>query len=150
MKTIHHVFPVAATPETVYAALTTSGGIAGWWTTRVEGDAPADPGGVVELTFGPGYRLDMRVAQLEPSRLVHWECVAGADPWLGSRLRFELVGEDGGTRVRFWHRYPNEPDNDTFGGANFHWVSAMESLRGHSETGKGKPFQASPDDSGAI
>jgi uncharacterized protein YndB with AHSA1/START domain len=143
------VFPVAATPEGVYAALTTSAGIAGWWTTRVEGDPPADPHGIVELTFGPGYRLDMQVADLEPSRLVHWECVAGADPWLGSHLRFELAGHDGGTRVRFWHRYATDPDDDTFGGANFHWADAMDSLRGHCETGSGEPFQASPGGTGA-
>ena len=50
MKTIHHVFEIAAPPAQIFAALTTTEGLSGWWTTKVS--AQAEIGAVVDFTFG--------------------------------------------------------------------------------------------------
>ena len=48
MKTIHHVFEIAAPPGEIFAALTTTEGLSGWWTTKVS--AQAEIGAVVDFT----------------------------------------------------------------------------------------------------
>ena len=47
MKTIHHVFDTTAPRDTVFAALTTTQGLSGWWTTIVKAEAAdaSDPEG---------------------------------------------------------------------------------------------------------
>src|SRR5213596_2439965 len=79
MKTIHHVFEIAAPPGKIFAALTTTEGLSGWWTTKVS--AKAEIGAVVDFIFGGDFNPDMRVAELDPPGLVGWECVGGHEPW---------------------------------------------------------------------
>ena len=68
MKTIHHVVEIAAPPGRIFAALTTTEGLSGWWTTKVS--AHAEIGAVVDFTFGGDFNPDMRVTELDPPGLV--------------------------------------------------------------------------------
>ncbi len=49
MKTIHHVFGTTAPRDTVFAALTTTQGLSGWWTSIVKAEARV--GAIVHFTF---------------------------------------------------------------------------------------------------
>jgi uncharacterized protein YndB with AHSA1/START domain len=55
MARIKHYLIIKAPPEKVYEAVTTTGGIKGWWTL----DAIADEkvGGVAEFIFGERFRV---------------------------------------------------------------------------------------------
>ena len=139
MKTIHHVFEIAAPPGKIFAALTTTEGLSRWWTTKVS--AKAEIGAVVDFTFGGDFNPDMRVTELDPSVLVAWECVGGHEPWAENTFRFELEEKGTGTIVRFWQNYARELSDDAYGTYNFNWGYYLESLRLFGETGTGKPFQ---------
>jgi uncharacterized protein YndB with AHSA1/START domain len=97
MKTIHHVVEIAAPPGKIFAALTTTEGLSGWWTTKVS--ARAEIGAVVDFTFGGDFNPDMRVTELDPPGLVGWECVGGHEPWADNTFRFELAEKGDGTIV---------------------------------------------------
>jgi uncharacterized protein YndB with AHSA1/START domain len=142
MKTIHHIFDIAAPPEKVFTALALPDGIAEWWTTGVEAESSLAVNSPLHLTFGKGYVLNMRVTEFERNALVNFKCLAGPEPWAGSNLRFALEAQDGGTLVRFWQHYSPEPSDDTYGFSNFHWVSFLESLRLFCQTDAGRPFEA--------
>jgi len=139
VKTIHHVFDTTAPRETVYAALTTTEGLSGWWTTIVKAEAAV--GTVVSLTFAGDFNPEMRVTALEPPALVRWECVGGHEAWAQNTFRFELADKAGGTTVRFWQDYARELSDDAYGTYNYNWGYYLESLRQYCETGVGKPFQ---------
>ena len=106
MVDILHRIGVTASPDDVYAALTTVDGLAGWWTEDTTGDGRV--GGVLRFRFVPG-GFDMRVRELEPAKLVRWEVADGPEEWIGTTVEFELSQEDGFTIVMFRHEGWREP-----------------------------------------
>jgi uncharacterized protein YndB with AHSA1/START domain len=66
LKTIHHVFDTTAPRDTVFAALTTTQGLSGWWTTIVK--AEAGVGAVVRFTFAGDFNPGMHRAQVRADR----------------------------------------------------------------------------------
>ena len=141
MKTIHHLFSIAAATGRVREALITIDGLAGWWTATVDGDAGT--GGVIDFTFAGDFNPDMKVTEASDI-LVAWTCVGGHDPWRSNSFRFELEPSDGEDRttVRFWQEYAVELPDDAFGSYNYNWGYYLESLRLYCETGTGKPYPA--------
>lgn len=145
MHEIVHELTIAAEPQAVYDAVTTQAGLASWWTTDVTATQAVD----TEATFGFAAHsvvLTMRVDLLEPPELVHWECVAGPDEWVDTKVAFRIEGidtdddgsPDGGTRVRFWHG-EWEYDDGLLPSASFEWAMHLDSLRRFLETGTGSP-----------
>jgi len=82
-----------ATPAEVWRALTEPESIARWLATPV--DVRLAPGGSFELALGDDSRVDARVREVEPERVLEldWH-YAGEER---SVVRFELHAEDGGT-----------------------------------------------------
>src|SRR5205823_4301916 len=116
MKTVHDVLDIDASSAVVWAALTDAGGLAGWWTSKVELDGDDR----IVFTMGKNVALVMAViVRDEPSTLV-WKCVGGIDRWMNDTVRFELSPlDDGRTRLRFWHEYAVEPSDDEYGDLSF-------------------------------
>ncbi len=142
MKTIHHVFEIAAPRETVFRALTTADGLAGWWTTRVDADEPA-VGAEIAFTFRGAFNPRMRITALDPPARVSWQGVDGYAAWgRHTTTSFELEDTSGGTKVRFRHEISGDRDDDAVAAANFNWGYYLDSLRLLCETGRGKPFQS--------
>ena len=139
MKTILHISDVAASREKVFDALTSTAGLAGWWTTDVAGDAGA--GGVIDFTFFGTFNPDMKVVDIKPLKLVSWKCVGGHDNWGDNTFRFELDDRDGATRLRFRQDYAIELSDDDYAIYNYNWGYDLESLRLYCETGGGKPYR---------
>ncbi|QIS12873.1 SRPBCC family protein [Nocardia arthritidis] len=124
--------PVAA----VYSALTTTEGLAGWWTTGTSGKGD-DIGGVLEFRFGPG-GFDMKVLELEPGEHVRWEVVGGPDEWIGTHVNWRL-GQDGDyTSVLFKHEGWREPV-EFMHHCSTKWAVYLVSLKQLIETGTGAP-----------
>jgi uncharacterized protein YndB with AHSA1/START domain len=136
MASIKHLFHINAPKEKVFEAITTIESLAKWWTTDTSGDA--SPGGIIRFWFGGG-GPEMKVKEMKPGESLTWECVGGAEGWLGHLFTFTLDTNDNKTRVRFEQSGWKEAD-DFYAACNFSWGRYMESLRQLCQTGKGEAF----------
>src|SRR5436305_1997518 len=98
-----HALDVHADASTLFNALTTSAGLAAFWTT----DSSAQPqaGSVAAFGFpGAPVGLKMRVERLSPGTEVVWHCEGDFPYWLDSTVAWSLSPGDGGaTTVLFRH-----------------------------------------------
>ncbi len=134
---IVHELDIAAPAATVFEAVTTQHGLAGWWTRQCS----ATPAVGTEATFGfegGTVVLSMRIDTLEEPELVHWECTAGPDEWVGTSIAFRIEADDGGTLLRFWHG-GWEYEDGALPRCSFQWAMYLDSLRRYAETGTGSP-----------
>jgi uncharacterized protein YndB with AHSA1/START domain len=136
MVDILHRIGATASPEDVYAALTTVDGLAGWWTQDTEGDG--DVGGVLRFRFGPAGGFDIKVLDAQPGKLVLWQVVDGPQEWVGTQIRFDLKQEDDFTIVLFRHEGWKEPVEFMYH-CSTKWASFLLSFKKLLETGKGDP-----------
>jgi uncharacterized protein YndB with AHSA1/START domain len=136
MVDILHRIGVTASPEEVYAALTTVDGLAGWWTQETDGDG--DVGGVLRFRFGSAGGADMKVLDAQPGKLVLWQVVDGPQEWVGTQIRFDLKQEDDFTIVLFRHEGWREPVEFMYH-CSTKWASFLLSFKKLLETGKGDP-----------
>jgi hypothetical protein len=144
MTGILHRLGIRAPREAVYAALATTGGIAGWWTTDTTGDA--GEGGTLVTRFHADGRLlgsfDLAVREARPGSQVVWEVLAGPPEWVGTRIRFGLRTEEDWTIVLFHHDGWRDT-GEFFGHCSLKWAVFLMSLKSLLETGTGRP---APDD----
>ena len=108
MADIEHEFPIRASVERVFDAVSTPAGLNEWWTLTARGEPVA--GGRYDLGFGPEYQWAAVVRRLEAPRLIEWEMTEADAEWTGTRVGVELTAEGGGTTVRFYHRGWRDPD----------------------------------------
>ena len=136
MSDILHKVTAKASPDAVYKALSTREGLAGWWTSDTRGDA--NEGGVLEFHFGKGH-VDMKVLESAPAKHVMWQVVSGPDEWLGTKISFDLVPDNGKTKVLFKHQGWKEP-TELMHHCSTKWATFLVSLKALVETGKGRAF----------
>ena len=130
---------IKASPQRVYEALATRGGLARWWTTDVTGDSV--PGGTLAFRFADVFKPNMRVVELQPEKVVRWKCVSGEKDWLDNVFVFDLVEENGLTLLMFRQEYARVLDDRTYGQFNYNWGYYLTSLKTLCETGAGTPFE---------
>jgi len=140
MADIHHQVGINASPEKIYASLTTNSGLSQWWTNDVSG--AGEEGSVIEFRFNGG-GPDFVVSKLIPNKMVIWQH-AGTMPeaWMGTEIKFELRQESEQTLVRFTHANWKQ-STDFMAHCSTKWAVFLLSLKDALETGQGKPF---PDD----
>ncbi|HLG68495.1 MAG TPA: SRPBCC domain-containing protein [Acidimicrobiales bacterium] len=128
-----------ARPEKVFAARTTLGGLAGWWTPAVAGSA--ERGGEVTLGFGDE-RVVLRVEEALPASRVVWRCLEHArfPEWDGTRLSFDLAPQDAATLVGFEHA-GLVPALDCYPDCSAGWAHYLGSLAALVTTGRGMPWR---------
>jgi uncharacterized protein YndB with AHSA1/START domain len=136
MASIKQLFHINAEQEKVYQAITTVDGLSKWWTAQTSGDASMN--GTIEFRFGE-HVMAMKVVEMRPNEYLKWQCVKGADEWIGTILAFALDRNENKTRVRFEHAGWQDT-GDFFAQCSFSWGRYMESLRQLCETGKGQAF----------
>lgn len=144
MFDILHRVGMKASPLTVYDALATPEGVAGWWTTEASGDRRA--GGILTTRFHADGKLlggfDLKLVELHPDTRVVWQVVEGPAEWIGTKIRFELKQEDDYTVILFKHEGWKEPVEFMYH-CSTKWATFLMSLKSLVETGKGQP---SPND----
>lgn len=133
-------FDIEADREAVHRALTTTEGIASWWTVRAEGP-DRRPDGELRVSFPDVPQpFEFNVIRGDPDQ-VEW--VTGGFPpwWAGTSIRWELSDNpDGpGTRLLFSHR-GYEPDNPVIPIVTPAWAQIILRLKGYAETGRPDPF----------
>ena len=90
MADIRHRVGIRAPQPDVYEKLSTTAGIASWWTRDTVGDAA--PGGRFEVYFGsPEPSAVIEVVAADPENGVVWRVVEGPDEWLPTRFVVALL-----------------------------------------------------------
>jgi uncharacterized protein YndB with AHSA1/START domain len=130
-----------APPARVFEALTTLGGLAGWWTPIVGGDPTA--GGELEFGFaGLDEKIVMRVEAATPESSVIWRCLvhSGHPEWQETQIAFELRERRAGRGVLTFRHTGLTPDRDCYTACSSGWDHFLASLLRYAESGKGNPF----------
>ena len=142
MPDIRHRVVMSAPLDRVYSAIATRDGLSNWWTRDgVRGDSKE--GSALEFYFGqPEPAAVMEVTRLNPEGQVSWDCIGGADEWVGTKLNFELTPNDNETVVLFTHADWRD-QSDFMAHCSARWAYFLLSLKSLVETGKGTP---SPED----
>lgn len=100
MPEIKHQIPINATPDKVYAAITTAAGLRSWWTADTKAEEKV--GGKAEFGFDKrGTVFRMKIEKLDPGKRVVWSCHGDHPEWAGTILTWELSPEGLGTTLRF-------------------------------------------------
>ena len=135
MTAILFRFDVDAVPKTVLEALTTTDGIKGFWTTRA--DVPHEVGETLTLGFSVAPApFDFRLEQFD-DRTVAWRTETFPPHWVGTTIRWDVEGRNGGSSVSFRHDGFN--DDADAGHAAFTWGQIMVQLKSYAETGNPAP-----------
>ncbi|ATP56513.1 ATPase [Pedobacter ginsengisoli] len=136
-KSIYHKLQIDAPVETVYGALTTQKGLAGWWTP--ETIAKPEVGSVSRFAFGPTYFKEIEVTELKPYGSIKWLCLKAHEEWVGTTITFELEPNRKGSSLLFHHDGWAECTPE-FAACSFDWALFLRSLKLLCETGKGLPY----------
>lgn len=141
MVNIIHRIGIKASAAKVYKALSTTEGLAHWWTEETTGDEQV--GGKIEFTFRTETRdvkgkMIMEISELNKDRNVRWRCIDGPPEWVGTDLTFDLSEQDGQVIIIFGHRNWKE-EIEFMAHCSTKWAVFLLSLRDYVETGKGKP-----------
>jgi len=131
MPDLRHQISIKATPQQVYAALTTPTGLAGWWTA----DAHAEQriGGKAEFGFnrrGAVYR--MIISTLDPGKQVIWSCQGDNPEWAGTTLTWTITADGAESVLRFTHGGWKSA-SDFFAMCNSTWGELMYRLKDYVE-----------------
>lgn len=158
MPDIRQTLLIAATPERIYHALTTSEGLSAWWTPNVRAVVETDT--IASFLFGNGYVKQMQIEILDPAYKVQWKCVRGDQEWIGTTIIFTLLQSDNAalletnpeirgqveqnsspaaTMLHFQHNDWSDYTT-TFAECSYTWGRFLRSLKLYCEIGKGKPW----------
>lgn len=137
MADIEHEIKVRATPEVVFAALSTPAGMRGWHSSEVEGSGEVGSDWLLRSPDAPDFVW--RVIASDPGSRVRWECVTGPGDSVGTTVEFRLsTTGDGRTLVEQIHQgWPIDADN--FRKCNTLWGALLHHLRQYAETQQSAP-----------
>ena len=128
-------FDVDAEPGRVLAAVKTTDGIKGFWTSRA--DVPEQVGEVVKVEFAIAPApFDLRLEQSD-ERTVVWRTETFPPHWVGTTVRWDVDEHDGGSTVAF--RHAGFDDEDEAGRVAYTWGQIMVKLKQFVETGEPDP-----------
>jgi uncharacterized protein YndB with AHSA1/START domain len=134
-----HMVSIEAGADKIYEALTTSRGLASFWTA----DSHADPRVGSTAKFGfHGPVLEMKVDELQPGKHVRWSTSGGFPEWQGTWVSWDIKpGKDGGQEVTFNHDgWPEELPAAELASVNYRWGRIVGRLKKYAETGQPAPF----------
>ena len=130
---IVHYFLVSGSIESVYAAISTSRGLAKWWTMGAKGHS--ELGGILELDFGPDFQWQAQVTQMVPPSEFEIVLIKADTDWVGSTVGFKLRSTENGTDVRFFHKGWKEA-NDHYYISCYCWAMYLRLMKRYVEYGE--------------
>jgi hypothetical protein len=93
MGDVLFTFEIDATPDVVRRALTTSEGIASFWTDRA--DIPAEVGETLTLGFPEAPSPFDLVLSQSDDKMITWRTATFPPQWVGTDIRWRISGGDG-------------------------------------------------------
>jgi uncharacterized protein YndB with AHSA1/START domain len=128
---LKHQIPINASPQAVYAAIATQGGLASWWTADTRVDEKV--GGNAEFAFNKRdavYRMIIKT--LDPGKQVEWTCQGDTPEWTGTTLSWTVTPDAHGSMLRFTHGGWRSA-SEHFAICNSTWGELMYRLKGYLE-----------------
>ncbi len=134
-----HSVTIDGDPSKIYEAISTGKGLASFWTK----DSHAEPkvGSTARFGFG-GPKLELKVDELKPGKLVRWSSPGGFPGWEGTTITWEIVpAKEAGQEVKFSHAgWPASVPPAELASVNYTWGRVVGRLKKHVETGESVPF----------
>ena len=128
---------IAATPESVFNALTQQDEIVRWWAE--EAQVKPEVGSLGEFRFRPPAGvLQFEVAELNAGENVRWISRQGPPHWAGTSVTWQITPDQNGTKLLFTHDGFAQVDG-RYEQTRRNWEYFLESLKSYLETGKGTP-----------
>jgi len=134
-----HLVTIDADGDKIYDALSTTNGLASFWTA----DSHADPKVGSTARFGfHGPVLEMKVDELKPGKRVRWSTVGGFPEWKGTFVEWDIKpGKGGAHDVLFNHAgWPVELPAEKLASVNYTWGRVVGRLKDYAESGKPDPY----------
>jgi uncharacterized protein YndB with AHSA1/START domain len=128
-----------ADPAATYTALTTTDGVAGWWTTRNQTSGTV---GEVDQMWFPDAPMawELRVDEAVPGQVLARHCVGGPPQWIGTDVRVALEpNPQGGTRVLLDHTGFTQVD-EMFRVVTLGWAQMLLQLKQYLDSSQPAPF----------
>jgi uncharacterized protein YndB with AHSA1/START domain len=128
-----------ADPTAAYTALTTTDGVAGWWTTRNQTSGTV---GEVDQMWFPDAPMawELRVDEAVPGKLLARHCVGGPPQWIGTGVQFVLEpAPQGGTTILLDHTGFAQVD-EMFRIVTLGWAQMLLHLKQYLDSGQPAPF----------
>ena len=159
MPNIRHSLLIGASARKIYNAITTQEGLSAWWTPGTH--TIPELNGIARFEFGEGYFKEMKIVELKPFERVQWNCITGAEEWIGTTISFTLQAGDKDTLMQL---HPEASDQiqqqrpfdiatflnfrhdnwkaytPMFAECNYTWGRFLRSLKCFCETGSGRPW----------
>jgi uncharacterized protein YndB with AHSA1/START domain len=126
-------FPIKASRDRVFQALTTPAGLNQWWTENSAGQPIM--GAELELGFGPEYQWRAKVTNLVADSEFELQMVSADKDWIGTRVGFRLDSKGGTTQVHFYHTGWPSP-NEHWRISCYCWAMYLRILRRYLELGE--------------
>ncbi|BBY29865.1 SRPBCC family protein [Mycolicibacterium sediminis] len=133
MPEIDHEIKVSASPEEVFAALSTLDGVKGWHTPNTTGTGEVGSEWVFAYSGHPEFGWE--VVTSDPTTQVEWRCTRGPGDSVGTTATFTVAPTEGRTLVELRHGgWPGTHGN--FRKCNTTWGVLLHHLRDYVETGQ--------------
>jgi uncharacterized protein YndB with AHSA1/START domain len=138
MADIPHHFPIKASAQRVFHAVSTPTGLDSWWTKCSAGRA--EERAEYELWFGPEFDWRAVVSRCVPPREFELEITRAQEDWLGTRVCFVLDQNEGVTQVRFCHSGWAE-SSEHYRVSCYCWAMYLRLLKRYVEHGEVIPYE---------
>jgi uncharacterized protein YndB with AHSA1/START domain len=136
MPEIDHEIKVSATPEQIFAALTTLDGVKGWHTPTASGTGAVGSEWIFGYTGHPEFGWEVTASDA-PTRVV-WRCTRGPGDSVGTTATFTMAPAGTRTLLELQHGgWPGTHGN--FRKCNTTWGVLLHHLRDYVETGTVAP-----------
>ncbi|MBI3004678.1 MAG: SRPBCC domain-containing protein [Ignavibacteriales bacterium] len=138
MPDILHDFPINASAERVFDAVSSPRGLDAWWTKKSSGEPKV--GAEYSLWFGPEYDWRAIVSQCKRAKEFELKIAKADRDWEPTRVGFDLEESNGVTQVRFHHLgWPES--NDHYRTSCFCWAMYLRLLKRYVEFGEVVPYE---------
>jgi uncharacterized protein YndB with AHSA1/START domain len=137
MVDLRHSVPINAPAAKVFAAIATSEGNKGWWTT--DSVVSETIGGKADFGFSKRATVfHMTIDRRTPNRELIMSCSGDPDEWAGTTLNWRIEERDGETILHFTHAGWRQA-TDFCASCNSMWGNLIFRLKSYAETGKAAP-----------
>lgn len=140
MREIVLAVDVTSERKDVMDALTTTEGLAAFWTPDVS--STTDVGGTLRFGFEAAPAdLEVELTALDAGSRVEWACHDTWPHWEGTRVEWRLGdAPEGGTRIVFRHDgWPDDRPDFDLGSIAHTWGKIVHALERYLETGDPQP-----------
>jgi len=132
-------FETDSTPADLRKWLSSTEGIAGWWSDSVSGSASSS-GDEFHLRFPTTEVVFDLIVSESTDRAIEWSVPESPPWWKGTSIRFEFAGAENGsgTSLLFTHS-GFDPDDPIVAVITPAWVGFLDNLVEVARTGKANP-----------